>query len=281
MIPSYSEAAKAAIPTLTYSSYKAFLFFEDKNSETFYEEIIKKITPKYKDVRVICLQGKDSILNHFNTSLNKRESQKSIYVLDKDFDDLLDKKLKNNKLLYLNRYSIENFLLEEDAFQKILAEEKPKEKNISVKLNYEKYLEEIKINLLKLSNLYLIAQEYLLDISNCSDPIQKYTKDDTPWILCDVKINAYFEDISALLIISGKVNSEEELENLLLKKNFRISSIDGVPGKQIVDLIRFYIGSIFKIRSLQRDSLCFRLAKNCEFKTLDTLGLRVKNLVEN
>lgn len=276
MIPTYSESAKLALPFLTKSAYKAFLFFEDENSENFYEEIVKQITPDFRSFRVICLKGKDSLLDHSSDPENFILKNKSIYILDKDFDNFLMKIQDDDNLHYLTRYSIENFLLEENAIEKIIIEEKPKQKhNIKKLLQLNNYLSQIEIPLTKLTGLYLIAQEFSLGIPSCKLPIQRFAKNDQPWILCEEKINIYREDISALLILNGVVRTEEELHKIINNRCEKFTSLRDIPGKQIIDLIRNYIGHVFEMRALSRDSFSYRLAISCSFDSLNDLRNRM------
>lgn len=276
MIPTYSESGKLALPFLAKSSYKAFIFFEDENSENFYEEILKKITPDFRNFRVICLKGKNSLIEHSRDPENSTLKNKTIYILDKDFDDFLNKIETDSNLFYLNRYSIENFLLEQNAIEKIILEEKPKQKqNIKEILKLEEYLSNIKKVLSKLINFYLITQEFSLNIPSCKEPIQKFTKNNQPWVLCEDKINTYIEDVSALLILNNIANTEEELQDIISSRCNQLKDLTDVPGKQIIDLVRSYIGHIFDMRILSRESFCYRLATACAFESLDDLRVRI------
>lgn len=279
MIPSYSESAKAAIPVLMNSAYSAFLFFEDSGAEIFYEEIVKKLLPNPRNVRIICLSGKESLINHCNDPNNKSTKKKSLYILDKDFDDLLNKRIQDNCLFYLEKYSIENFILEESAVLLVIQEEKPRLQNVVESLDWNGFFNLNLPFLLELSSLYLISQKFSLGITSCSEPIQRYTVDGQSWLLCAKKISRYREDIEALLLLNGFVSTEAEIQDILTDGRQQISDLANVPGKQIVDLSRLYIGNRFELRGLSRESFCYRLAKSCSFNSLRSLRDRVSNLV--
>lgn len=280
MIPSYSEDARAALPILMSSAYSAFLFFEDTDAEVFYEEIIKKLLPNYRNVRIICLNGKDSLIQHCCNPDHKTTKYKSLYVLDKDFDDLLNKCINDASIFYLEKYSIENFLLEEAAVLLVIKEEKPKIRDIATSLNWNGFFDKNLPLLLELTSLYLISQEFSLGIPSCSEPIQRFTENNRPWLLDPIKISCYSEDIEALLILNGLVTTEAEVREILISRRQKITAIANVPGKQIVDLSRLYISAIFDFRGLSRESFCYRLAKSCSFDSLENLRDRVTKFMQ-
>jgi hypothetical protein len=280
MIPTYSEAAKAAIPQLTRGVYKAFLFFEDENSENFYEEITKKITNEHRNIRVICLNGKKSLIEHCFDPANSKTKNKTIYILDKDFDDLLKKQIVDNSILYLNQYSIENYLLESKAINRLALEEDPKS-NIttdSAALT-ESHLQSQSVLFLKLSSLFLINQTYSLGIKSCSEPLQRFVVDKKPWLLCQNKINDYEDEIVFALILNGIAASEEVLTDILYQHEEMICDYCHVPGKHILDSVRFLLNKTLNIRIPSRESFAFRLAAHCKLETLDNLRSKIDFII--
>ena len=279
MIPSYSEDAKAAIPALMNSAYKCFLFFEDSGAENFYEEIVKKLTPDFRDIRVICLSGKNSLIEHCQNTNNSTTKPKSLYILDQDFDFLLGKNLKDKSIIYLNRYSIENYLLEETAIILVIQEEKPRLKNIAQHLDWPRFFDINLPLLVDLCSMYLISQEFSLGIPSCSEPIQRFTKDTQPWLICADKVQKYRDEIESLLVLNGIAASEAELQSIFSDRRLKVSNVEQFPGKQLVDLARLNIGKKFDMRNVSRESLCFRLAKACTFNSLENLRGHINNIV--
>lgn len=279
MIPSYSEDAKAAIPALMNSAYKCFLFFEDSGAENFYEEIVKKLTPDFRDIRVICLSGKNSLIEHCQNPNNSTTKPKSLYILDQDFDFLLGKNLKDKSIIYLNRYSIENYLLEETAIILVIQEEKPRLKNIAQHLDWPRFFDINLPLLVDLCSMYLISQEFSLGIPSCSEPIQRFTKDTQPWLICADKVQKYRDEIESLLVLNGIAASEAELQSIFSDRRLKVSNVEQFPGKQLVDLARLNIGKKFDMRNVSRESLCFRLAKACTFNSLENLRGHINNIV--
>src|SRR6476620_3681297 len=94
---------------------KVEFFFEDEKREELYYVILRKLFPDVQFQKIFCLNGKDSVIEKAETSKNKK---KRIFIIDKDFDDLLGivrHDLPN--LFYLQKYSIENYYFEEEAIR--------------------------------------------------------------------------------------------------------------------------------------------------------------------
>lgn len=272
MLPAYSETAKRALPAVTKSAYKLFVFFEDADAEYLYEEILEKLGIDISDIRVLCLTGKDSLLAHRSAKENKSIQKKTLYVLDKDLDDLLLTQVAFFNVFYLDRYSIENYFLEEAALLRLALEEKPKlGGSLSATLAFEDYFGSIRTASARLASLYFLAQKFSLPIENTSEPIQRRTVSGSPWLLCAKKVEEYADDISSLLAISGCAKDEAHLLSLLSDALSTIDPTRDMPGKQLVDLIRPYLGHMLQVRGIAKDSFCYRLARLCDFHTLHSL----------
>ena len=106
--------------------YKQFndasFYVEDAEQENLYVTIVRKVFPHLRIVRVFPLGGKDAVIKH---AMLHRRDRSNVYLLDKDFDDLLRLKKATNNLFYLDRYSIENYLAEDDAIVSFVIAQDP------------------------------------------------------------------------------------------------------------------------------------------------------------
>lgn len=280
MLPVYSNEGKAALPVLARNAYKIFVYFEDEGEESLYEKIIERLGFNLSDVRVICLKGKGSLLAQRELIASLPSKDNTFYVLDKDFDDLLDLKVVCENIYYLERYSIENYFIEHEALVEIASEEKPKQKNVlAAALDLSAYTATEFRKMERLVSLYLIAQEFNLPIANSSESIQVRATDLKPWLLCENKIELYANEISALLILTGSVKTESELNELFLSRHRKINVTYDAPGKQLVDLLRFFIFHKIGSRHPSKESFCYRLATKCKFNSLIPLQVALKNRV--
>ena len=105
--PSFSVGYRDA-QSVFYEQFNDVDFFvEDEEQENFYYSILNKLFPGVQIEKITPLRGKPHVIQH---AKNNHAKRKSVYIVDKDFDDLLGKIYKQPNLFYLDKYSIENNL---------------------------------------------------------------------------------------------------------------------------------------------------------------------------
>ena len=122
-LPTKSSSFLAGQDVL-YGQFNDINFYvEDQDQESFYETTLKKLFPDIRIEKIFPLGSKDLVVNAAKLTTTDK---KKVYIVDKDFDDILNTKEAIPNLFYLKQYSIENYLTEETAIQKLIIEEKPK-----------------------------------------------------------------------------------------------------------------------------------------------------------
>jgi hypothetical protein len=108
-------------------SYKLFddyndihLFVEDAGFENLYISLFNKHGVRLENV--FSKNGKESIVR----AAKACKDTKCVYLVDRDWDDFLNKLLPLKNLVYLDRYSIENYLVDYDSLVGIIVSENPK-----------------------------------------------------------------------------------------------------------------------------------------------------------
>ena len=99
---------------------KVNLFVEDTKKEYEYEELVEKIfTEDFKLRCIFPTHGKLNMIEAYNLFGNDEEYGKNIFIADGDFDILLgiDMIVADN-FIYLEKYNIETYLIDEDAIIK-------------------------------------------------------------------------------------------------------------------------------------------------------------------
>lgn len=248
------------------------VFFEDKDCEALYEVVASKVFDGVS-TKVVCLTGKDSVLAHSELP-DRQQHARRLYVLDKDFDDLLGKLVARNNLVYLTRYSIENFLLEEDALIEIVVEEFPNldRQAIVQSLDLPTYFSSVKKSLLPLVRAFVAIQKYSLGLENAALSIQTFCEPGALHVPCVTRVNAYEDSVIKLLIERGNVADAAEAKLRLTEIVADSDVLLHVPGKMILSLAYHYLGRKLKVSSIRFQSLAYRLAKNCEFDSLSFLA---------
>lgn len=120
--PQYSPDGLIGLSVLYSDWAHSIFYFEDSNYEAVYERLLKKLVPGLKRFAVACTGGKTVA-----RGVAKRSNAAAlpcIVIVDKDYDDLLGDFKKNDELgmLYLRRYSLENYFVEVDSLIEIAVE---------------------------------------------------------------------------------------------------------------------------------------------------------------
>src|SRR5690606_38695584 len=131
-IPDYSAAALAARDIFSVGFEAVFIYVEDEDQHTLYEFLLSRCVPKGIEFKVFPLAGKRNVLVHATDPTIDTGSNTSIYVLDKDFDDLLGSVIEQPNIIYLDEYCVENAVLCEDALITIACEERPRRPRVDV-----------------------------------------------------------------------------------------------------------------------------------------------------
>ena len=104
------------------SSTTLTIFVEDADKEYEYEELFEKVFPS--ELKVDCIfptGGKPKLEEAFSLFGNSPEYGKTFFIADGDFDVALGKSMiVASNFIYLKRYNIESYLLNEDAVLKYM-----------------------------------------------------------------------------------------------------------------------------------------------------------------
>jgi hypothetical protein len=249
-------------------------YVEDEEQENFYHTTLNKLFPDISIDKIFPLGGKQNVIDA--ARLNQTDKKK-VYIVDKDFDDLLNIKQKLPNLFYLKQYSIENYLIEEPAIQQFIIEEKPKIKTADITstfslLNFQK---EVRQLFSEIICSYLVIQKNCLGIKNVDHDPARFCKLNSPSSIKTIEFNSYKATINdALKAKNKKLNIDSQIK--YFKKYFSkridlLEAIRHIPGKYIVKFLKTRIKQIFSISSLTNltlESMAIRLAGKCKFESL-------------
>jgi hypothetical protein len=153
-------------------------YVEDEDSESLYYAIFSRLFPDIRIERIFPLGGKRAVLEH----AQRQDAPNSIYVLDKDFDDLLGIQLKKSNVFYLERFCIENHVLEPSAIAQFIVSEKPKLTVAKVHklFDIQGFVAASIVALRLLFFYFFLVQRYGLHLQNTSSPIARFTRKNQP-----------------------------------------------------------------------------------------------------
>lgn len=277
-IPRVSESALYARSTL-FQQFNAIDFYvEDEEQENLYFTIIKKLFPLIRLKNIFPLRGKQNLLARaFSQEVSAR---KSVYIADKDFDDILGKVQVKENVFYLRRFCIENYLLEEAAFVGFVVSELPrlKREDIIVLLKFAIHLQGIVKELRKLFSLYLIVQRIPLRVKSTAMPLNQVFKSDSRASLDPAFLESYGKTVaSALRKHNETLILHEEIEQCSAWFDENDLTAAHISGEYIIWRLAHITKTQFNVvNDITIDSLRYRLAEYCSFESLGELKVRIQ-----
>ena len=187
-------------------------YIEDEEKEYRYETIFKELFPNIKIETILGLGGKNNLKNKYVELKNKNMLKNNFFIADLDFDFLLNKDIIENKhFIYLEKYEIENYIIDKNAIIRFLKNELCcRETEVNKLINYDIWIQETCDKLYDLFIYYLIVQKNDIELKNTNENANSYFDDNG--IVKIQKINEYHEKLKEMLKLQGK-NIEEEIAN--------------------------------------------------------------------
>lgn len=151
------------------SSTSLSIFVEDADKEYEYEELFEKMFPS--ELKIDCIfptGGKPKLEEAFSLFGNSPEYGKTFFIADGDFDIALGKAMiVANNFIYLKRYNIESYLLNEDAILKYMRPRLRKTlKDTKHIINYQDWIDSLSPFFNKLFALHYVVQTDAPEIEN-------------------------------------------------------------------------------------------------------------------
>lgn len=264
-----------------YLNYNDVNFFvEDVDQENLYFEIFRKLFPDVSYDKVFGLGGKQEVLAHAQNPENE-SLKKRVYVLDKDFDDLLGTKVEIPNVHYLDAFCIENHLIEVDALVEIAVESRPRvsKDEIRAMLALEDVLAEMEMQLRTLFAFFLLVQLEDLGLPNCKSKPERFCDPKKLWIVLNESIAAYHDAVNQALDdkeLKEVTNAEEDER---LGQFFEHPPHSIINGKFWLNMIFHYIKWMYPQGSMTFDSFVYRLAKNCVLESMLPLRERISDQI--
>jgi hypothetical protein len=279
-LPRRSPDGLAALDVFYEEFNDIHFYVEDEDQENLYEVIFGKLFPNISFARIFPLGGKEKVLAHAAAANGCSSNVCSVYLVDKDFDDFLEKKVNIDNVYYLDWFCIENYLIEEKSIIELVIESHPKSdrNEIRTELKISEFLVNAYENSRDLFAMYFFVQKYSIGVKNTSSAPESYCKVKAPWDVCNTKLIAYRALVDAEATKSGidplaqELSSDHRISNVLVA-----GAPNAVSGKHVAARLFHYIKSKYPLGSITFDSFVYRLAKNCSLDTLQYLSDSVQN----
>lgn len=256
-------------------------FVEDSAEAYMYEIIIKRLLgDKIFIQQVFGCGGKTPLIETYKKYKEKSSLQKNyLFIADADFDLLLDRNvIKDCYFIYLERYCIENYLIDEDAVVtaiqpnlRLLREE------VKKKLQFSWWYSEATSQLFPLAMLFAIIMKNGLNIE--FERIQKHLCDHG-WEVDKSKVRLFRESVKIELTKKGKkLRTEERGIRVLVTKRYAKCKEGCISGKYYLTCLRRYLTSVTDSQT-NEDYLKGSLLNHCDTSSLNFLKKRILELVE-
>jgi hypothetical protein len=267
---------------LLYSQFNDVSFFvEDTEQEHLYFNILKRLFPNIIVSKIFPLHGNGNLKTHAKANIGNK---KKIYIADLDFDEILGSKEDIDNVFYLNKYSIENYLIEQSGVYEVIREKKPKLKNkdISDSLNLTQVLHVCKKLLSELACTFIVIQSHSLGkVYFGINPARDFNIEPNNIGYKNSFISAYFNEVEALL---KNIDRRFSLQSKCrpFKCHFRSinKAMSNIPGKYILNLLKFQLVKLKLINDMAIESFTYKLAKECNTNCFNHLKediLRYRN----
>jgi hypothetical protein len=255
------------------------IYIEDEEQENFYYQVLTKLFPSIKIEKIFPLNGKPNIINNAKQTINEKNK---IYIVDKDFDDFLGKIENLPNLFYLKKYSIENYLIEEDSIHNFIIDELPKIKkpDIIIKFSLDEFIKESTSLFKEITLTYMVIQKYNLGIRNVKHDPNLFFIFNPKSSKKHIMIHNYLDEIDEAL--KQKIDKRLSIKGQLRRFNKNFDGINSIPGKYLIKFLKSRICHLFSLRSqqVQLESFIYRLAKNCRFDSLSYLKRPISDFIK-
>jgi hypothetical protein len=279
-LPVRSQSGKAALDVF-YADFNDVNFYvEDEEQENLYCEILRKLFKGIRITRIFPLGGKTAVFEHAASEANQGITAYKAYIVDRDFDQLLEKEFQHPSVFYLDRFCIENHLLESEAVVEMVIENHPKRKRADIedKLSLGEQIPNLYRCLRPLFVLFFCCQLLDLGVSNTSLPPEAFCEPKRLWELKDDAISGYgtkLQDTAGsrgVCAVLFKSQCDSAISLAKIASDHKL-----VSGKFVAAMLFHYIKSKYSLGSMTFESFAYRLAKNCTLRSMRPFARRVRS----
>lgn len=266
---------------ILYTQFNDIEFFvEDTEQEHFYFNILKKLFPDLKFEKIFPLNGKKNVSDAAILNIG---NNKKVYIVDLDFDHILNTVQNLDNLFYLRRYSIENYLISRNAVYEVIRtkDSKLKDHEIDALFDLNQILNDAAICLKDLSCCFIIIQNkelghpyYGLNVSRDFD----FTTSPPRYRMNF--ITDYFNEVDSLLKTKNRRYSLLSQKRALLGHfNTLTDCLANIPGKYILTFLKERLQALALINQMTVESFTYLLSKDFNSNELEYLRTNVSNYI--
>jgi hypothetical protein len=286
-IPAYSEAGIDVLDIFYQDYVAAIFFFEDEHHQAVYERLLMRLLPRLRSFQVICLGGKTKLIAKAKEVRPK--GTKWLFVLDKDFDDLLGNVFVYNDVYYLRAFSLENYLADPNGIIRLAVEMNPRVLTVRAATercaSFQAYFARLCASLERIGRLFVVARRHRVNIQTTKLPVDELLKgaDANSPIPTDEWYERYVAQFVSSLPRTAEWLAQAEMLQLEIDRAFRkddrstfpvVPAVDHLCGKHLLGCVlralQFWLG--VRILDLDVVELYTRLAGQVDLSRLEFLA---------
>lgn len=256
-----------------YTQFNQVSFFvEDTDQEHLYFNILKRLFENVRFDKIFPLNGKDNLKNHARNNIGDKDK---IYIADIDFEEILETKEELENVFYLNKYSIENHLVDQKGLFELIREKSPKLKDsdISNIFNLNSNLRQCKTILSELACTFIVIQKYSLGKEYFGlNPPRDINFEHNPAMVKNNFVSTYLSETEQLLELQdGRFTLKSK--QIPFKKYFRSLAkiVKNVPGKYLLNILKYQLERAGLIGQFSLETFTYKLSKEGSLDSLELL----------
>lgn len=269
---SYSENGLLNRVLFFASSNDINIYVEDAGKEYEYETIFMRLLgDKFKISKIFPMGGKSGVERAFKEYGLKREEKYNIYIVDGDFDVLLEKKMiLSPNYIYLKKYNIESYYIDKEAVVSYMVGKLKKQRaQVEDIIKYDEWENDTYTKLQALFLCYLIVQKKIPEQANVGE--SEYSYLDRNGCVDMGKINKYEEKIKQ------RMQNYDNIYRKYMKKfntELRGDASNLVCGKYVFASLIQYLRQCTNKRIREEDFKYYLISK-FEIHKLDYIKERI------
>lgn len=269
-VPAYSSDGLAVRDLFFVGSSGVHFFVEDEGQENLYSLLMRRCFPQLSSIEIFPQGGKSAVIKHATSGYRGFPNIRRIYLLDRDFDDLLGDIREVEGLFYFDQYCVENLVFDGQALLEVCIQESPRENRASLKdrLGFAESLECWIPSLDRLHRAFLLAQKFELGIKNTSSPLEDYVCGELRSVLNSLSIEAYVDRVYGAMVALGVVKDKVEFSEML-SDAFPEVSAKYINGKYLFGLSYRHMKRARLVKNVSADSLIYRSAQLCNLESFE------------
>lgn len=245
------------------------IIVEDEGKEFEYEQIFERLLGnEIKINHIFPMKGKPGVIKAFNKYGISYENKECFYIVDGDFDLIMDKKeIDNSHFIYLKNYNIEGYYVDKNAVLSFVAGKMKKtKKELKQMIDLDEWEIQTTRVLVELFICFMIIQDYCPTKRSIGAQSEYFYIEENTGLFSYEKVSNYINDEKkdCLNYDTLYIKYLEKYNTLLNKDPYRIicgkyllrgldSFIRKQMGKQInfrFEDFKFYLISTFDIKKL-------------------------------